>query len=311
MKSRPCGSMFGSVRPSFRPGCLEQREQILHRLLAGGDRLELAGELAVRVIGHHHLGARVLDVPLGELRLERRDVVTADALEDVRAELPGGDIRRELAGRRAVAGVLVARRLRERGRGDLLVQELQRGRVRDIGRALRLACTAPLAAPRRRAAAAGGGERQAGDCGQRGQAGAPLCAKNWHFPTIASATCPMQGDLTEPRGRPGHPARLAGDGASRRSIGLPELPLDRVAGASPGRVTRSFPRAGWGASRERVTRSFPGAGHREFPRGRSPAGRCSGPLPTSWRPAPRDARLGREPRRSHHLYDYGFSDNPA
>src|SRR5208283_660684 len=82
--------------------------------------------------------ARVLHVPLGELGHERRDVVPADALEDVRADLAGGDIRLQVAGGGAAAGELVPLGLREGGRDDLLVEVLQRRRVGDAGGAGRL-----------------------------------------------------------------------------------------------------------------------------------------------------------------------------
>src|SRR5579875_1228052 len=144
-------------------GLLHQREQAGHRLLAVGDGLELAGVFALGVVGHHDRGARVLDVPLGECGLQWGDVVTADALEDVRADLPRGDLGLQRAGRLAPAGELVALGRGEGGRDDLLVEVLEGRRVRDVDRPRRLG-----AAGRARARGAARGGRRTAACRQSG-----------------------------------------------------------------------------------------------------------------------------------------------
>src|SRR5262249_18282354 len=127
-----------------------------HRLLAAGDGLELAGVLALGVVGQHDRGRRELDVPAGELRLQRLDALAADRLEDVRGDLLRVDLLGQPVRRARRAGELLAGGLRERRADDLLVQVRERGRVGDAHR------------PGRRAAA-GAGTRAAGARVRRGR----------------------------------------------------------------------------------------------------------------------------------------------
>ena len=182
-----------------------------------GDGLELAGVLAVRVVGHDHFGAGVLDVPRGEMGLERGDVVSADALEDVRVDLAGGNVGLQVAGRRAEAREAVAGGRRESGAGDLLVQVLERGRIGDVGRARRLAAGCGCA---RRARTRGRAGRTA--AASRGQRGAPYDEQSDdrrsfpgeerdHSQNIATDSCVAQVTRTYGRDRPGYsPSNGAG-----------------------------------------------------------------------------------------------------
>ena len=181
---------------------LQQGKQIRQRLAAVGYGLELAGVLAIRVVGHDHLGARVLDVPAGELGLERGDVVAADALEDVRVDLAGCDVRLQVTGGRAETRVTVASGRRESGPGDLFVQIFERGRISDIGRARRLAAgrrsgrRARARSRTGRTAAASRGQRRARYGEQSDERRSVPGEERDHSQNIATDSCVAQATRT-------------------------------------------------------------------------------------------------------------------
>ena len=118
---------IGVRATEFEARLLHQGEEAAQRLLAAGYGSELAGVFALRVVGDHDRRAGVLHVPVRELWLEGRDVIAADALEYVRADLAGGDVALEVARSTAPAREGIAVGLREGRANDLLVEVLERG----------------------------------------------------------------------------------------------------------------------------------------------------------------------------------------
>ncbi len=138
----------------------------------------------------------VLHVSVRELGLERGDVVSTDALEDVRGDLAGGDVSLQVTGGAGPAGERVAVGLGESRAYDLLVEVLERRCVGDIYGPRRFGGVSFSCAHRRSMRFGAGGDGSEGDArndGGDGQAGSRVRQKV-HVETVATVSCAAQQD---------------------------------------------------------------------------------------------------------------------